>query len=87
MNFLCTNSFSVSLEDLARLDDVSARSAGRVNAKLVERGLVSIDWQKNPMRYTLMLPQEWTKPLDRIRLVRTASGVRTEAMVEPPKWD
>ena len=85
-NSLGSLSSSVSLENLANIDGVSPRSAFRVNGKLAERGLVSIDWQKNPMRYTLMLPEEWIKPPSRVRLVSTASGVRTEERVEAPKW-
>jgi hypothetical protein len=86
MNFLGTLSFSVSLEDLASIDGVSTRSAFRVNAKLAERGLVCIDRRSNPAGYTLMLPDEWRKPPVRVRLVRTASGVKAEERVEAPKW-
>ena len=87
MSFLGILSFSMSLEELEKVDGVSERSAIRVNAKLVERGLVSIDWQKNPMRYTLMLPREWLKPPSSIRFIPTASGIRTEEKVVAPEWE
>jgi DNA-binding transcriptional ArsR family regulator len=86
-NYLGKLSFSVGLEWLGTLDGVSPRSAFRVNAKLEERGLVHIERDRNPTRYTLNLLSEWKRPMAGIQLTGNAENVTTKGRrLEVPKW-
>ena len=86
MNYLGKLSFSVGLEVLGNMDGISPRTAFRVNAKLEERGMVQIDRERNPTNYTMMLPSEWKKPIEGIRLTGTAYNVSTSRRLGVPKW-
>lgn len=86
-NYLGKLSFSVGYEWLGTMDGVSPSSAFRVNKMLEKRGLVHIERDRNPTRYTLNLLSEWKKPMAGIKLTGTADNVTTKGRgLEVPKW-
>ena len=90
-NFLGKGSFSASTAQLEKYDGISERQTFRVNAKLQERGLVTIDRTKNPYRYTLQLPSEWHKPGTHPELgtkprIEVTARIEVTEKIAAPKW-
>jgi hypothetical protein len=58
------NEFQATLRELERLDGISPRRAHEAHAMLAEMRLITIERERKPYRYVLLLPSEW-KPAPR----------------------
>jgi DNA-binding transcriptional ArsR family regulator len=85
-NFRKTLVVSESLEDLERKDGLSPRSASRINARLEERGLVRIDRNRNPFKYTLLKPSEWKKLGEPWYPTGNFEPAQNREKIEAPPW-
>lgn len=78
-----SNVIQASLQDLAKLDGISPRSAIDVNGCLEEMGMMEVERTANPYRYRLYIPSEW-RLLDRRK--GRASSKRTTDRMDGPAW-
>jgi hypothetical protein len=81
--------FRISLEDLEKLDGLSARRTHEISPKLEERGLIRVDRTTKPYTYTLVAPSGWAAPAPAKHFLSlTPRGVlRVEAKFPDVPWE